>query len=622
MQESTLNFLKDHLSNEQKELLRCDPEDIRGDMGKKTDEQRFEKAAERYKNPRLALLQAVHKAETRPGPETIRQVICCAVKADDFVTALHWHQKLLSGKTVKLSDKFERYYYTLMAERQKEQEPGAKPCTGVQQICQRASDTSHALRDPQYLEHAIAYRTRLAEAYQEKFDAAEKSVFLPAKKKDDNATWIQLLISAVLLVLGVVLLWKTYGIVARAVRAFFRYSILSLISWIIPLLYALIVIILVILVWYLLIKDIGSGNKKKLKKSIREITYQIERSLAETEDFLSLQVMDKDLPEKFQSYDARLVLAALSAMSGEKNTIKLCEMAKDDSTWLTRLVPPEKYAKNPYEKKIESLIRRKAPDSDLFLGYTLYRKQSPHEAEYEADFISIYRNVFFGGSGYEKERILFYMVERFLREEALMAEDRRDYKRMGEAYFNLYDLYTHAATLFSDSTIDKEAYRYGSLGIDHSDELKYHIMYTYACYEKYHEYYNPYLSLGFTRTDAETYAAELVRKGDPRGKELRNHFEEVDRRTAERAAEAEAEKARAFWEEKSRLMREAEETREKARAELNARMDTAEREENLLLRDSFSTEEERALRGEQSELDHIRHQTLRDAVIRKKLNDM
>lgn len=619
MQNSTLEFLKDYLSDEQKELLRCDPDEIRGDMSKKTDEQRFEDAAKRFDNPRLALLTAVHNAETRPGRETTWQVIQCAVKADDFVTALHWHEKLLSGRTVKASEKFERYYYTLMAERQKEQELGAKPCTGVQQMCQQASDTSHALRDPQYLEHAIAYRTQLTEAYQEKFDAAERSIFLPAKKKDDNATWLQLLIGLVFLVAGGIFLWKTYGIVAAAVNAFFRYSILSLICWVIHVLYAILVIVLTCVLIYLFTKNIGSSNKKMLKNAISEIKYKIERSLMETEDFLSLQVMNKDLPDEFQSYDARLVLAALSAMTGEKNTINLCKMAKGGSTWLTRLVPPEKYASKPYEKKIDSLIRKGAPDSDLFLGYTLYRKQSPHEAAHESDFISIYRNVFFGSSGREKERILFDMVERFLREEALMAEDRRDYNRMGEAYYYLYNLYTHAATLFSDSMIYKEAYRYGSLGVDYSDELKYHVMHMYACRKDYN---NPYLTLGYTRTDAESYAAELVAKGDPRGKELRKRFEEVDRRTAERAAEAEAAEARAFWEEKSRLMHEAEEARETARAELNAKMDRIEREANLYLRGSYSTEEERTLRGEQSELDGIRHQNLRDAVIRKKLDDM
>lgn len=618
MQDSTRKFLEDYLSNEQKELLDCDPSKIRESMSKETDDERIEKAAEKYKLPQLALLAALHRVEADPKPENIFHVIRCAIRTDDFVTALYWHKKLHSGTKLKLSDKFEQYFLSVMAQQQKQQDPTAEPFTDSQKLCSKASDTSRTLQDPQYLEHSIKYRTQLAEAYQEKINAAEESLLLPAMKKADKAFWRQVLVGLMFLIAGGVFLWKTYGIVAAAIDKFFFYSIVSLISWTFPLAYAILVIILDCVLIWLFTKGIGKNGKKKLKHSLGDIWISAEDSLVNSEDYRALMAMNNGEFLSFQSYDMRLTLGALSAMSGEQNFEKLWKMtSREESTWLTQLIPPNKYASQPYKEKINDLIQKDAPDSDLFLGFTLaYKQEGKSRSDYFGDG-GIDGN-FFGAifmvDLHGNKRILFERVERFLLDELQTAKMRSDHTRMGEVYYELY--------LQSMNVSDELAYKYGSAGLNYSDELKYRVMYNSASHRSDDRYYNPYLALGFTRDDAEKYAAELVAKGDPRGKELQKHFVDVDRRAAKRTAEEEAAEA-AERAERERAERErAEAARERARAELNDQMDRIERGVNQFWGNGYTTEEERYLEGKVSYLDSVKYEEKRRAAIEKKLDDM
>jgi len=647
MQKGTLHFLKEFISEEQQELLGTNPDQIRSSMSKQTDEQRFEETMAQYKNPRLSLLLAVHKAETLSSRESMLDVIRCAVNQQDFVTARYWHQEKLKKFTATMSDKFELYYYTIMADQQKRHQPDAEPCISAGQMCKNASDTSHALADQQCLEHSINHRTQLVKAYQDKFDGIEESVILPAKSKDENASLIQVLIGLAFLIGGGVFLWKTYGAVATAIKNFFGHGILSLITWVIPIIYAILVIVIVCVLIYLFTKNIGAGNKKKLKSKLAEVQQEIETQMEDTDDYRALQELNKDLPPSFHTYDSRLVLAALSAMTGEQDLKKLCKMVNDNSNWLSQQVPSKPRGNNPY-RHIDDLFKDGASDTDLFLGYTLnmrlYAQEGlswnyytgvthGHATLTPEDFVKSQTSTAwsflerfvrtpFGGENRRRNLLfLFNMAERFLLEEALRAESCSDFRQMGKAYFELYRMCIHGKIDRLISNANQKIYTYGLAGVEHCDEFKYYVMYNKACYDEDHEYYDPYESLGFTRADAVKYASS-----HPRGADLRERFKEVDRHTAQRAAEARAAEVRAYWEEKGRLMREAEQAREKARAEMNARMDSIERDANLLLNGDFSTVEERIQRSSRSEMDKVmdqmRHEALREAMIRKKLDDM
>ncbi len=642
MQKGTLTFLKEYLSEEQQEILSTNAEQVRSRLCQKTDEQRFEEEAKKHKNLRVMLLQAVHKAETDPHPDNIERLLRCAVNQHDFITALYWHQKTrsISG----FSDKFERYYYTIMAELQKQHTPDAEPCVGVSQMCKKKSDVSEILRNPEYLEHSISYHVNQVRTTKEKYNGVEDSVLLPAKKKDDNASILFALISLALLIGGGIFLWKTYGVVASAVNDFFGHGILSLITWIIPILYAILLIIADFALIGFAMKMIGRRNRNRLKTRIAEINKEISEQLKDTDEYRSLQEMDHGLPSDFHTYDARLVLAALSAMTGERDAGKLCKMAEDDSTWLSSQINNKRRGSNPYQD-IDTLFKDDATDTDLFVGYTLTRWMwatkgleyttynsglalvhhnnfTPEDfkeryANSSYDFIKRFLSTPFGG---EKHRYnsdcLVKMVERFLLNEALMEEKRSWHWRMGSAYFELYKLCIKERRY-------KDAYTYGLAGVEHYEPFKYYVMYNKACYDEDHEYYDPYTALGFTRADAEAYAKTL--RGEER-KELEERFKEVDRHTAERAAEARAAEARAYWEERGRLMREADAAREKARAELNAKMDAIERDSNLLFNGEYATVEERIMLSDRSDtdktMDLIHYDALREAAIRKKLDDM
>ncbi len=642
MSKGTFQFLKEYLSKEQQDILGSDAEQVRSHLSQKTDEQRFEEESKKHKNLRIMLLQAVHKAEKNPHPDNVNMLLRCAVNRHDFITALYWHQKTRDSSS--FSCKFERYYYTIMAEQQKRRTPDAEPCTSVSQMCKKKSDVSELLRNPEYLEHSINYHVNQVKITQEKYDGIEDSVLLPAKKKDDNASIIFALISLALLIGGGIFLWKTYGVVASAVNNFFSDSILSLITWIIPIIYAILLIIADFALIGFAMKIIGKRNRDRLKARIAEINKEISAQLKDTDEYRFLQKMNKGLPSEFHTYDARLVLAALSAMTGEQDIEKLCKMAEDDSTWLSAQISNKRRGSNPYQD-IDTLFKDDATDTDLFLGYTLTRWMwatkglkytsinsglalvhhseftpedfKEQDANSSYDFIERFLSTSFGG---EKHRYnsgcLVKLVERFLLNEALMDEKRSWFWRMGSAYFELYKLCIKERRF-------KDAYTYGLAGVEHWEPFKYYVMYNKACYDEEHEYYDPYTALGFTRADAEAYAKTL--RGEERTK-LEERFKEVDRLTAERAAEARAAEVRAYWEERGRLMREADAAREKARAELNARMDAIERDANLLFKGEYATVEERIMLSNRSDtdktMDIIRYDALREAAIRKKLDDM
>ena len=642
MRRDTFKFLEEYLSEEQQEILDTNAEQVRARLSQKTDEKRFEEEAKKHKNPRIRLLYAVHKAEKDPNPDNIERLLRCAVNQHDFVTALYWHQK--TRDTSSFSRKFERYYYTIMAEQQKRHTPNAEPCTGVAQMCKKSSDVSEFLKNPEYLDNSINYQVNQVKTTQEKYDDIEDSVLLPAKKKDDNASVVFAMFSLALLIGGGIFLWNSYGVVASAVDDFFGNGILSLISWIIPIIYAILVIVAVFALIVFAMKIIGMGNRNRLKAKIAEIDKEIAKQMQDTEEYRSLREMDKGLSRNFHTYDARLALAALSAMTGEQDLGKLCKMAEDDTTWLSAQISNKRRGKNPYQA-IDTLFKDDATDTDLFLGYTLDRwmwatkglqkttvnsgLSLVHHSEFTPEgfqeqdaggsycFIERFLSTPFGG---EKHRYnahcLVKMVERFLLNEALMDEKRSCLWRMGSAYFELYKLCIKERRF-------KDAYTYGLAGVEHWEEFKYYVMYHKACYDEDHEYYNPYEALGFTRSDAEAYARTL--RGGER-KKLEQRFQEVDRRTAEREAEARAAEVRAYWEERGRLMREAEAEREKARAELNAKMDAIEREANLLLKGQYATIEERIMQSDRSDTDktwdRLRYDALREAAIRKKLDDM
>ena len=645
MDSSSYKFLDEFLTEEQANLLKEDIDKIHGNLSSVSDEERFKKALNRYSTPILELFQAIRELEAHPNDENIRNVIHCAVNQHDFVTALYWHKKLCKGFS-KITDKFERYYYSLMAELQKKHQPDAVPYTSAGEMIKNASDMSKKLRDPKYLEHTINYRTKLAKAYQEKFDSMENSVIIPAKKKEDKATAFQFLIGFIILIAGGIFLFKSYGVVARAVKNALNHTILFLISWAIPIIYAILLIIIVCVLIYFGTKNFGKRNKSRLKKSINAAAFEIKNSFRNDEDFCALQEMNKDINSDFHNYDSRLILAALSAITGEQDIKKLSELPRSKSSWLSEYKPFKRYEKDTY-KNIDGLIKDGASDTDLFLAYTLTRKlwakyglswyQSiaglvserheltpadfvKREEKDSRSFIEKFIDVPFGGDNRSRNsHKMFEFVERFLVDEAIMAENAGDYNKTGHIYYVLYRLCKYKSS-------KSKMYVYGTAGFDYSEELRHYVMQWEACYDEYHEYYDPYASLGYTRNDAKAYARELDSIGDPFGKVLWDRFKEVDRRQKEREEEARAAEARAYWEEQSRLRQEAEAAREKARAELNARMDSLERNANLLFNGQFATTEERILGSNMSDAEktmaQINHDTLREAAIRKKLDDM
>ncbi len=642
MPKDTFKFLKEYLSKEQQDILGTNAEQVRSRLSQKTDEQRFEEEAKKHKNLRVMLLLAVHKAEKDPHPDNVNRLLRYAVNRHDFITALYWHKKTKDSSS--FSCKFEHYYYTIMAELQKQHTPDAEPCTSVNQMCKKKSDVSEILRNPEYLEHSISYHVNQVKTTKEKYDSIEDSIVLPAKKKDDNASIIFSLISLALLIGGGIFLCKTYGVVASAVNNFFGDGILSLITWVIPIIYAILLIIADFALIVFSMKIIGKRNRDRFKAKIAEIDKELLEQLKDTNEYLSLQEMNKGLPSDFHTYDARLILAALSAMTGEQDVVKLCEMAEDDSTWLSAQISNKRRGSNPYQD-IDTLFKDDATDTNLFLGYTLTRWMwatkglkytsinsglalvhhseftpedfKERDANSSYDFIERFLSTPFGGEKLAyNSNCLVKLVERFLLNEALMDEKRSWFWRMGSAYFELYKLCIKERRF-------KDAYTYGLAGVEHWEPFKYYVMYNKACYDEDHEYYNPYEALGFTRADAEAFAKTL--RGEERI-ELEERFKEVDRRTAERAAEARAAEARAYWEERGRLMREADAAREKARAELNAKMDAIERDANLLFNGEYATVEERIMLSNRSDtdktMDLIRYDALREAAIRKKLDDM
>jgi len=663
MQNDTVKFLKELFGEEPRaeqeellDILREDADKIPAQMRQEGEVQLFEHTAASLKNQRPALLAAVRKAETEPSHENIRRVIRCAVRQDDFLTALHWHQLQTKAGSMKPEDKFERYYYTLMADLQKRCQPGAQPSTGIKQMCSHSTDTARVLGDRQYLEHCVHFRVQQVRAFQDKFDAIEKTVLLPAKAKDDNASMFGALLSLAILVAGAVFLWKSYGVVAEAVDHYFIGSILFLISWLIPIFYAVAVVAAdFALIWAAMVLP-GLRNKKKTKQKIAQIQSQTTAALENSESYRAIRAMDKDLPLKsifdsrtkylsrFHSYGDRMILSALSAMTGECDLKKLRAIAEDGSTWLTRFKPiikPKKIEDNPYHS-IDELFRKDASDTELFIGFTLNRRlwaekglkyynslandhmvYSPEafeklEADYDSDFIEkVLRTPFGGKHRGRNEEMILNLTERFLRDEALLAEKRSDLNQMGSTYFRLYRIF---------AVRNKEkAYQYGLAGVDYCEELKFDVM-SHACYEENHEDYNPYLSLGYSRRDAKAYANSLSSRGDPRGKQLHEQFRKIDQMTAYRAAEARSAQARAYWEEQSRLRQEAEAAREKARAELNTRLDSIERNANLLFNGAYATQAEQIAGSSRSDtdktLDQLRHDAFREAVIRKELDKL
>ena len=149
----------------------------------------------------------------------------------------------------------------------------------------------------------------------------------------------------------------------------------------------------------------------------------------------------------------------------------------------------------------------------------------------------------------EQTQILFRMAERFLLDEALLAEKQLNFKRIGEANAELYGLFARADGVLSTTLSEQMAYRYGTEAVKYNDEFKYRILFHYGCHQEFDDGYNPYLSLGYTQTDAQEYASKLAAAGDPRGQELRAKIAEDNERRRANAAEGARARAKAFWEE-------------------------------------------------------------------------
>jgi len=622
LDEKTLEFLKKELPEI---YAYIDPENDTNTekTAQKSDEVPFAEELPSVKNKKVQLLYSLCRVEYSSARDKILDVSHAAADADDFVTALYWHEKLSLVMPQDISLKFERYFYSLLAAEQKKKAPDAKPITSAQQLLQHRSETSRTLKDPKYPEIEARYLEKKTEVYRQRFlsDSFENTTLRSVQKKKSGLDNFGCLFMLLCWGAGGFGLWKTIPIVWN----WMGNALLQLIGTAFY--------IVVFLVVTLFISTLfSSQGDKKLKKFFQEQKAEIDESLRRSEEYLALQKMNEGLPEDYRSYPKRMVLATLSAMTGETNLRKLCDLAeKGEYTWLSGDCAIGSYNRN---KRVLSLAREGATDADLAKAFVLYERSAVgRERSYllsakteEPDFISrAIRacNTMLHGETYKGEVIqqpfnhLYDLPLRFLKTEYETACRGGNRTYIGEVCYRLYDMgircYDHAVSGRKD--MHDIAYHYGILGVKYSDKLKFRVMNEYAVYD---ETRNGKLSLGFFREDAEDYCKELYRKGDPRWREMQKALDSAKKRDEDFIREREFREAREERAAQLAELRRQEEEKQARRRELEKRADLLEREVDLMRGGSGHTVEELRIGGKVSDVDAMHYKDLRDHVIDKK----
>ena len=624
MDEKTLEFLKKELP-ELYAYLDPENEADAGNPVQKSDDTLFAEELPLVKNQQVQLLYSLCRAETSGTRDRILEVCQAAADADDFVTALYWHEKLSLTVPQDLSEKFKRYFYSLLAAEQKKEVPDAKPITTAKQLLSYRSETSRMLKDQKYLEIEARYEEKKAEEYRRRFlsDSFENGVLRSAQKKGSSISNLRCLFTLSCWGAGAFGLWKTVPLVWR----WLDNALLQLVG---TALYIVVFVVVTIVVSTLL----APNGDKQLKKFFQDQKEEADTVLCQSEEYRALQKMNEGLPEHFRSYPKRMVLAALSAMTGETNLQKLCTLAeKSKYTWLSGSAVCSA-SDNNRNKKILSLARAGASDTDLAKALVLYERSAVgSERNYlmngkkeEPDFISrtiSACNIMLHGETYKGEVIkkpfnyLYDLPLHFLEEEYKAACRTGDRACIGEVCYRLYDMgirsYDYACTGRKD--MHDIANHYGILGLPYSDKLKFRAMEEYAVYD---ENRNLKLSLGFYREDVEEYCKELQKRGDSRWRDLRKALDSAKTREEDFIRERDYNVARRERAAELAAVRRQEEEKEARRWELEKEADLIERRADLMRGGSGHTVEELRISGKVSDLDAIRYKELRDHVIDKK----
>ncbi len=626
MDEKTLEFLEKEMPDI---YAYIDPENDANTekAGQKSDEVLFTEELPSVTNKKVRLLYSLCRAEHSSARGRILDVSHAAADADDFVTALYWHEKLSLVMPQDISLKFERYFYSLLAGEQRKNVPDAKPISSAQQLLQFRSEISRELNDPKYLDVEKMYREKEVEAYRQVFlsDSFENTALRHAKKKKSRKDAFGSFFMILCWVAGGVALWKTVPLVWN--WASWMFILIKLII-IVPYILVFLVVTLFISTMFL------SKGDKSLKKFFQKQKEQIEEKLHRSEEYLALQKMNEGLHENYRSYPKRMVLAALSAMTGETNLRKLCDLAeKSEHTWLSYDYSSFSIGSNNRNKKVLSLARKGASDADLAKAFVLYERSAVgSERSYlmnakkvEPDFISrmiracntMLHGITYGGAAESPYNYLYDLPLHFLEAEYETACRVGNYAYIGEVCYRLYDMgirsYDHASSGRHD--MHDIAYHYGILGLEYSDKLKFRVMEEYAVYD---ETRNGKLSLGFYREDAEEYCKELYRKGDPRWSKMQKALDSAKKHDEDFARERDFREAREERAAQLAELRRQEEEKQARRRELEKRADLLEREVDLMRGGSGHTMEELRIGGKVSDLDAMRYKDLRDHVIDKK----
>lgn len=622
MDTKTLDFLKKEMPELYAYIAPENELETKEDV-QKSDEILFSEELPSVTRQKVRLLYSLYCVERSSTRDKILDVSHAAADTDDFVTALYWHEKLSLAMPQDLSLKFERYFYSLLATEQKKKMPDAKPITSAQQLLCYRSETSRALKDPKYMEIEARYLEKKADTYRQRFlsDTFEHSALRSAQRKKNSLDNIGCLFTLACWIAGGFGLWKTVPIVWNWVGN-------ALFQLIVTALYIVVFLVVTFFVSMLFI----SGGDKKLKKLFQEQKAEIDESLSQSEEYLALQKMNEGLPENYHSYPRRMVLAALSAMTGETDLRKLCKLAEEhERTWLSCDYSIGSNSRNP---KILSLACEGASNGDLAKAFVLYERGAERfsylsVAKNEGyDFITLvietcrklpsgttYRNSVEIPYNYMYDLVLHFLEAEY--ENACLAGNRA---YIGEVCYRLYDMGIRCR--FCDIHEGRRdildiAYHYGILGVEYSDKLKFRAMKEYAVYEETRDLT---LSLSFDREDAEQYCKELYKKGDPRWREMRKALDSARYREEDLARERDFREAREERAAQLAELRRQEEEKQARRHEMEKSADFLEREADLMRGGSGHTMEELRIAGEVSDLDAIRYKELRDHVIEKKNN--
>lgn len=637
MQEELLKFIQKEIPDLHK-ILTTDLSELRCEAEKMTREQQFMDAVKTVKNLRVKLFAAICQAEQSRTAERVREVVRVAALQDDFVTALYWHEKLGASD---LAVKFERQYYTHMAAAQKKKDEKAEPIKSSQQMLQHKSEVSAELGNEEYQKAETKYRIEELETLQNHFlsDDYEKKDLAPVLKKKKRVDQIMSKLMWVGIILDFIFLWKTVPVVwVWAKHNFFPDLIFHLLFWAVPILYA----VFAGFITLGLLGHIVSKGDRLLKNVLIQHQRQITERIRASADYQAFQKRKAQLPDEYQSYGKRLVLAALSAIYGEKDLDKLLKLT-DEGNPQTWLYYDAYYWSARPNSKVMSLLKEGCSDADRAYAYAVYVRtlddpekdpssNSQREGYYgSSDFMA---QVCSGASTMHREHAyrfqsskpfnhLYGFLFDFLKRELTLAERSYDQRLVGEICYWIYN-YAKSARVSSFVYGGPEeinyytdmAYTYGCYGVSHSDKLKFYVMKNEAVEPAGRRNYK--LSLGFDRDSARAYMETLRSKGDHRWIELRDALDSAEKEEEEREERATELAERA---EKARQQI-IQETRERElREQLASKADRIERDLDMLQGGSGYTQEEQLLRGTISEAEYQRRKELRDRAIEKKVKN-